>query len=472
MEIPGYQIHKEIGKGGMATVYLATQESLEREVVLKVLDIASHHHNNTIIERFLAEGRIVATLNHPNIITIYDIAIADESLFISMEYVDGGDLKSRIGTPFDPDVALDHLSKIGSGLAYAHQRGIVHRDVKPANILFRHDETLLLTDFGIAKQVGLDSELTSTGMFIGSPNYVSPEQADGLVIDGRADIYSLGCIFYEMLTGQKPYQSKTVIDIVIQHKQAPIPVFSNELKEFQPLLNLMMSKNPDDRFESSSIMNGYIENIINRRKGQSAHQFIGHAETKTTAKNWTFTVLMVLLFLSASFFGAVNYLEISIKNRENRIDDVPIATSLPENQSPVIETSNSSVTEIQEKTDNKHQATSKEVTNALLWLGKQSLEEYRLTHPPKDNAYFYFSRLLEIDPNSKIARNGLLNIADRYAILAERSFANNEYEKTEAYINLGLKISPDNKTLLSLQALNDEIREKSFLTRIKEFFTG
>ena len=154
---------------------------------------------------------------------------------------------------------------------------------------------------------------------------------------------------------------------------------------------------------------------------------------------------------------------------------MPIATTLPDDQSSIIKPSNSPATASQKdiaNSDNTHQSGDKEVTNALLWLGKQSLEEYRLTHPPKDNAYFYFSRLLEIDPNSKVARNGLLNIADRYAILAERSLANNEYEKTEAYIKLGLKINPENETLLSIQALNKEVRDKSFLSRIKDLFTG
>ena len=192
MEIPGYQIHREIGRGGMATAYLAIQESLEREVVLKVLNITAHNHSENLIERFLAEGRIIATLNHPNIITIFDIGIADDSLYLSMEYVDGGDMKSRMESPLEPIEALNFLYKIGSGLDAAHCHGIIHRDVKPANILFRVDETLLLTDFGIAKQVGLDSDLTATGMFIGSPNYVSPEQAGGSEIDGRTDIYSMG----------------------------------------------------------------------------------------------------------------------------------------------------------------------------------------------------------------------------------------------------------------------------------------
>ncbi|MEE9551955.1 MAG: serine/threonine-protein kinase, partial [Gammaproteobacteria bacterium] len=384
MDIPGYNIQREIGRGGMAIAYLATQESLEREVVLKVLDITSSVNNEILIERFLAEGRIVAALNHPNIITIYDIGIADNSLYISMEYVEGGDLKSRIGTPMEPVEALEFLAKISSGLDTAHKQGIVHRDVKPANILFRDDETPLLTDFGIAKQVNMDTDLTSTGMFVGSPSYTSPEQADGIEIDGRADIYSLGCIFHELLTGEKPYQSDTVIDILIQHKQAPIPTLPEDLKDFQRLLNMMLAKDRDSRFENTAILNGYIENLISNRNTIPAA--VLNAEIKDAEdpgrkrKRRSLTILIGLIILSAIVFGALNYVEIRIKDDNINLDNIPVATSLSANS---IIATNIMATPVTDNTlDNQGtiQSASKEVINALLWLGKQSLEEYRLTY--------------------------------------------------------------------------------------------
>jgi len=473
MEIPGYQIHREIGKGGMATAYLAVQESLDREVVLKVLNITTHIHSETLIERFLAEGRIVATLNHPNIITIFDIGIADDALYISMEYVEGGDLKSRMKSPLEPLEALNYIYTIGSGLDVAHKSGIIHRDVKPANILFRDDETLLLTDFGIAKQVNLDSDLTATGMFIGSPNYISPEQAVGEEIDGRTDIYSLGCIFYEMLTGKKPYQAKNVLDIVIQHKQAPIPTLAAEHKDFQPLLNKMMAKDPKDRFENAAIMNGYIESQINKRTETSSYGLTidNNKIKKEKQQNKSFSILIVLLIISAIFFGSLNYLEIRIKKQDVKIDEVTIETALtdskPTSVDLVVESSSNNI----ENTAGTVEV-STEIINALLWLGKQSLEEYRLTYPPKDNAHYYFSRLLEIDPSSKAARLGLLNIADRYAILAEQSLVGNEFTKTEAYINIGLKIDPTNETLLQIQKLSMESSGKTVFDSLKDLFSG
>jgi len=456
----------------MAFVYLAIQESLARPVVLKVLDISRKTGSEDLIERFLAEGRIVASLTHPNIITIYDIGIAgDNFLYISMEYIQGGDLKARIGIPIETKQALDYLIKIGSGLHVAHQHGIIHRDVKPANILFRDDNTPLLTDFGIAKQINEDLNLTSTGLFLGSPNYVSPEQADGSEIDGRADIYGLGCIFYEMLTGEKPYPAETVFDVVMQHRQAPIPRFSGDLQVFQPLLDKMMAKNRKDRFEDAESMVHHIEDLRKRLPSSPTILDFDLTGPKTSAKksNQTFMILMILLFLSASFFTALQFVEIRIKKPGVNLDDVPITTSLSGQTSAIappntIETANltGSKTVVEPVSD--------EVINALVWLGKRSLEEYRLTDPPKDNAYYYFSRLLEINPADKTARFGFLEIADRYAILAERALADNEVEKTEAYINIGLKINPRNEALLSLKSLGEEISQKSFLDTIKNFF--
>ena len=270
MEIPGYKIQHQVGQGGMATVYLALQESLNRSVVLKILDINGPIANDTLIERFLSEGRIVATLNHPNIITVFDIGVTEDSLYISMEYIDGGDLKMRMELPISPDTALDYLAKIGSGLDAAHKMGVVHRDIKPANIMFRDENTPLITDFGIAKQTdAADNDLTSTGLFLGSPNYVIPEQADGIEIDGRADIYSLGCLFYEMLTGSKPYVSATIFDVIIKHKQAPIPVFEEGLTEFQPLLEMMMAKNRDERFNDAAEMVQSIKKLQKTRKASA-----------------------------------------------------------------------------------------------------------------------------------------------------------------------------------------------------------
>ncbi|MDX1514070.1 MAG: serine/threonine-protein kinase, partial [Gammaproteobacteria bacterium] len=246
MEIPGFKIKETIGQGGMATVYLAVQESLSRDVVLKVMS-TSHSEGSNFVDRFMNEGRIIAGLQHPHIITIFDIGNQDGRVWISMEYVNGGDLKSRIEMGMTPVEALELVVNLSSALDFAHKRGIVHRDVKPQNILFRRDGTALLSDFGIAKETQTDTELTSTGTILGSPFYMSPEQAEGMLVDGRTDIYSLGVMFYEMITGERPYPGDTAIKVIMQHIQSPVPKLPEEFARFQPLLERMMAKDRDDR---------------------------------------------------------------------------------------------------------------------------------------------------------------------------------------------------------------------------------
>jgi serine/threonine protein kinase len=473
MEISGYKIQHQVGQGGMATVYLALQESLNRPVVLKVLDINGPTAHETLIERFLSEGRILATLSHPNIITIFDIGLAGESLYISMEYIEGGDLKMRMQLPITPDTALDYLAKIGSGLSAAHKMGVVHRDIKPANIMFRDENTPLITDFGISKQIdAADNDLTSTGLFLGSPNYISPEQADGTEIDGRTDIYSLGCLFYEMLTGEKPYAATTVFDVIIKHKQAPVPVLEKDLADFQPLLNKMMAKNRDKRFKDAAEMLQAIEELQYVRKAapEGTDFDVTGGGFETNKNTQTLNILLVLLVTAGGILGTLQYAGSKMNDTSPRIENVPVSANLPDTITlPVIDDSapaiDTNIAEAQVKM-------SEDVVQALHWLGKKSLQDYRLTSPPEDNAYYYYSKLLAADPRDRIAAAGLLSIADRYAYLAERSILENDNSKAQAYIAIGLKFNPHHTTLIKLIKLNAEIGGKSFMEKLKSLFGG
>ncbi len=485
MEIPGYRIDKEIGKGGMATVYLAVQESLERSVVLKILDKVQRSTADDMTQRFIDEGRIVASMHHPNIVTIYDIGLADEELYISMEYVQGGDLKKRMESHVSPKVALDIVAKIGSALGSAHAHNVIHRDVKPANILFREDETPLLTDFGIAKQTDADKDLTSTGIFLGSPNYVSPEQADGRKVDGRSDIYSLGCIFYEMLTGYKPYHSDSVIDIVIQHKTSPVPTLPEKLTIYQSLLDRMMAKSLDQRFASAEEM---LKSVKKLQSIDDSDEIVpdfditGLTQTtggkKKTSKK-SKVILSVSLILSSIFFFSLQFVEIKLKSSNTSIAQASTSSVLTPTASTTSNLAEQTLDTIQSSPETEEsqaseaqepaKPVSEEVTRALAWLGKQSLDEYKLTYPPKDNAYYYFSRLLELQPDNRSAYEGILSISERYVILAERSLANNEIEKTRTYIEIGLQIDPGNKALLSLKSLVSG-QKMGFWQTFKSFF--
>ncbi len=206
-----YQVQGLLGRGGMAAVYRAYQPSLDREVALKVLSGALA--TPEFMERFQQEAKAIAKLNHPNILAVYDCGTAPVEgspvHYIAMQYVEGGTLKDKMGLPMDLETAGRIVSQVAEALACAHRQHIVHRDVKPSNILLAEGGRALLSDFGIAKVLDASEGLTRAGVGLGTPQYMSPEQAQGLPVDHRSDIYSLGIVLDEMLTCQPPFQGDT-----------------------------------------------------------------------------------------------------------------------------------------------------------------------------------------------------------------------------------------------------------------------
>ncbi|MDZ7621258.1 MAG: protein kinase [Candidatus Competibacteraceae bacterium] len=249
MQIPGYQIERELGQGGMAIVYLALQESLHRHVALKVIKPILTT-DEEFAQRFLREGRIIAQLSDPHIVTVYDIASHEGTYYLSMEYLPGGTLQQRIRSGLPLTEALSIAQAIVGALHYAHRRGIIHRDIKPQNILFRENGQAVLTDFGIAKTLGASTIMTRTGLSIGTPRYMSPEQIRGQGMDTRADLYSFGVLFYEMLTGNVPYTAEDSFALAMMHVTAPAPDLPPPLSRFQPLLNRLLDKDPNRRFQN------------------------------------------------------------------------------------------------------------------------------------------------------------------------------------------------------------------------------
>jgi len=247
MHIPGYQIERELGQGGMAIVYLAMQESLHRHVALKVIKPVLTT-DEEFAQRFLREGRIIAQLSDPHIVTVYDIAAHEGTYYLSMEYLPGGTLQQRIRAGLPLPEALAIARAIVSALYYAHRRNIIHRDIKPQNILFRENGHPVLTDFGIAKTLGSSTIMTRTGLSIGTPRYMSPEQIRGQGVDARADLYSFGVLFYEMLTGNVPYTADDSFALAMMHVTAPLPQLPAQLSRFQPLLDKLLDKDPERRF--------------------------------------------------------------------------------------------------------------------------------------------------------------------------------------------------------------------------------
>jgi serine/threonine protein kinase len=245
-----YEILRKLANGEIATVYLARQRNAERQLVLKVLHQLADSSTGKILDRFLREYELVARLDHPNVVRIHDFGVADDHAYIAMEYCGGGSLKRRIGAGMDRYEAYRLMRDIAGALGVLHAAGILHRDLKPTNVLFRDDGSLALIDFGLAKQVALQGEVTGAGAIFGTPYYMSPEQGHGEAVDVRGDIYSLGVIFYEMLTGSKPFDGETAMAVIVKHRQAPIPGLPMSLREFQPLIQRMLAKEPAERFQT------------------------------------------------------------------------------------------------------------------------------------------------------------------------------------------------------------------------------
>jgi len=249
MVIPGYDILDELGHGGMAIVYLARHLETSRLVALKVM-VPGLARDRTFTRRFLKEGRIIASLDDPRIVSIFDSGVHQNQYFICMEYLPGGTLKRRIQQGLTLEDSLAIIRTVAAGLDHAHERHLVHRDIKPQNILFRSSREPVLTDFGIAKSLEGNTAITRSGQFLGSPQYMSPEQAKGLSVDTRSDIYSLGIVFYEMLTGRIPYTAEDNIALAIKHITEPIPLLPLPLAHFQPVLDRLLTKHPNQRFQN------------------------------------------------------------------------------------------------------------------------------------------------------------------------------------------------------------------------------
>jgi DNA-binding response OmpR family regulator len=248
--LKGYEFQRRIVVNEMSAVYLVRHQSSGERMILKVLRQVPDFGGEAAFDRFLQEYELIAKIDHPNIIKIFDLGVGDDHAYIAMEYCSKGSLKLRISRGLEPGQAFALMRQIAEALGELHEAGITHRDLKPTNVMFRQDESLVLIDFGLAKKATLMAEITGTGEIFGTPYYMSPEQGHGNDVDARTDIYSLGVIFFEMLTGNKPFEGDTAMAVIVQHQQVPVPRMPAELSGFQPCIDKMMAKKPDDRFAS------------------------------------------------------------------------------------------------------------------------------------------------------------------------------------------------------------------------------
>jgi serine/threonine protein kinase len=258
--ISGYTLLRVLGHGGMAVVYHATQDSLGREVALKVMS-AELARDPGYSERFLREGRVVASLRHRNILMVYDLGVADGRPYLAMEFIPGGAVSDEAGRMSQRE-SLKVVRDIARALDHAHAQGVIHRDIKPENILRGADGDYLLADFGIARSREATSALTVEGSTLGTPQYMSPEQWRGETLDGRTDLYSLGVVLYQLLTGKLPYTGTDGWAVGMQHMTAALPALPPEYARVQPVLDMLLAKVPANRFANGAALANAAESLL------------------------------------------------------------------------------------------------------------------------------------------------------------------------------------------------------------------
>lgn len=467
LHIPGYTVHGPIGQGGMASVYLATQDSLNRKVAIKVLRNGSKDAGGAQLnERFINEAHFIASLNNPHIITIHDIStLPGGDHYIAMEFLGGGDLDENRERFQEPAAILRLIRQIAEGLSVVHEQGIIHRDVKPANILFRKDGTAVLTDFGIAKDVDNNSDLTQAGFSLGSPSYSSPEQAQGQPLDITTDIYSLGVILLELLLGYNPFKGDSHTCTAINHIQQALPPLPAQYAYLTPLLARMLAKSPADRFRDCDALVAAINPLLDPT---APVQVTGTKPATFKMPPWLagkprllLPVLGVVAAILLVFaLGYENETDREIKRllqqAELRLQDARYIAPEQDNaryyyrQVLLLDQDNRDALEGLVRVTEK-------LVEDYVTRGAEALERGKLNSPKGSSALYYYREALALDAENPQAQAGINQIVDEFAHRARTNLLENDLGSADRNVKRGLNIQPDDAELL---ALRREINEK------------
>jgi tetratricopeptide (TPR) repeat protein len=477
----------------MAEVYLATQESLHRKVAVKVLLSAN---DEAFSRRFIREGHIVASLHHPSIITIHDInKLADGRYYLAMEFVDGGDLAQYKGEVFEPTRALEIVRQIAAGLAVVHEHGLIHRDIKPANILFRSDGTVVITDFGIAKALEMDSELTGVGIAVGSPAYSSPEQTQCQPLDIRTDIYSLGVILLEMLIGTNPFRGASYTQTVMNHVQMEPPSLPAHLSPFKALLDRMLAKAPNERFADCRALLQALDELdvpdefgepekldepseVELEYTRVAPALMDYPRPQAKAaplpRRSPNRHLMLWALGGLLLIGAAGGTGLYIQQQIEIADLLALGEQrLAEGR--LVEPAQDSADyffnqalQLDEANEEARQGLQRVLDARIAGyrqLAEQRIAEVHLLEPADDSAVFYYRQILGLAPGNAQALAGLNQVALLYAEMSEKAYARRDYDLARAYIKHGLEARPDSPELLTLWDQHEQRRRSSQAAR-------
>lgn len=441
--IPGYKILKKIGKGGMARVFMAIQLAVGRTIAIKVLP-KKMCKDNSFSRLFLREANC-GVLNHPNIITIYDAGETQNHYYIAMEYLQGGDLKHKIKSRLRQDEVLSIVTKLSEALAYAHSKGFIHRDIKPSNILFNEDKQPILADFGIAKAINFNEQTVTDGMILGTPHYSSPEQVSSDVVDQRTDLYSLGVVYYEMLTGQKPFVAETPYALIFKHLEEPPPKLETKYKEHEPIVHKLMAKKPEERYASAFDLIEDLTKLAMAKKEQAAMR----SARLRTYKNGVVLLTLVLAFSVIVSDNLQDYTQqklIQIRNIAakaatlskafvNELEEKRILVAEQEKQ---IETLRKQI-EIQN------------IVSVYLEKAASYMEMGQYITPKSTSALTEYMKALAIDPGNVQARNGVGVITNHYYLLARNEVTKGALFEALDFIDSGLIASPHDEELTAMR---------------------
>lgn len=253
IKIPNFNLDKEIGRGGMSRVYLAHQLEPKRKVAIKIVS-PGNAADEAFLQSLKQEGDTIASMSCDNIITVYACGVIDLHYFMAMEILSGGDLADKIKSGLRPEDAVEVMLQIGNALKHAHSKNVLHRDIKPENVMFHESGKAVLVDFGIAKEADSTSSFTQVGAVVGTPHYMSPERCMGKATDHRSDLYAMGVMFFELLTGKKVYDGRDTFAVSYAHVYEPVPPLPPEHSRYQALINKLLAKDPDDRTQTADEM--------------------------------------------------------------------------------------------------------------------------------------------------------------------------------------------------------------------------
>lgn len=458
VQVPGYKLVRKIGEGGMATVYLAVQESLDREVALKIMSPALAA-NETFREQFMKEGRIAAKLTHPHLMTVHDIGSENGVYYLASEYLPAGTLRERMQRLNVAEV-LEIVRDVASGLSYAHEMGFVHRDVKPGNIMFRNNGSAVLADFGIAKAIKSVSAATMAGNAIGTPDYMSPEQAQATPVDGRSDLYSLGAVLYECLAGRKPYEAGDAYAVALMHVTEPVPKLPEKLAWLQPLIDKSMAKQPVDRFATGDAFVAEVNRLLAanpqvdaalresrsaRRRAVAAGSAVPSATPAAGGRKWLFAGAGVATFIVLAglswwvWHGRTATPATPIVPVQTASDHVAPVSPPPQNAAADVALAKLDLPTLLSRGDD------------YFAYGQKNGGE-KMSFPPGDNAIDLYLEALKRDPGNAQATRGLQNIAAFYANGAQSALKNGLYTGADVLVESGLRADPKNAALLQLKS--------------------